>query len=228
MTTRALSIPRFRFAVVLTISSVAFFAGCFVSAGEGALAALPCETNADCGSEFYACTRWPDGAGTCEVIFGFASGGPAIGLTDGGENAPRDAGMDPMDPETPDAGTDTPDAGTEPPDAGIGIPDPTWAQVQAILTEHCASCHTQSPFQGNFQVNSTNSYTWIQDSAHGSACSGDGTRVIAGNPGASILWNKINGTPTCGQQMPPSKPLNESHPAEAQTIFNWISQGAKM
>ncbi len=131
-----------------------------------------------------------------------------------------------MDPA--DAGTTKADAGMMPMDAGIGIPDPTWAQVQAILTARCANCHTQSPFQGNFQVNSTNSYSWIQDPAIGSQCNGLGTRTVPGNPAMSILWNKINGTPTCGQQMPPSMPLKVSHPADAETIFNWISKGAKL
>lgn len=223
MTTPDLPRLRRRIAAVGTVSVFAISAGCFVSESE--LEGTPCQTKADCGSDFYECVIGPEGAGTCEVYFGFAPTPPEDAGSepvDAGTN-PRDAGTMPMD-----AGMNPTDAGMMPMDAGIGIPDPTWPQVQAILTMRCAPCHTQATFQGNFQVNSTNSYTWIQEPASGSACTGQGTRVVAGNPDMSILWSKINGTPRCGQQMPPAAPLKQTQPADAQTIFNWISRGAKM
>jgi hypothetical protein len=58
------------------------------------------------------------------------------------------------------------------------------------------------------------------------ACrSGGKRRVVASDPGASLLVDKIdNAAPSCGVRMPPSGPLTA---AQIKQIKDWIAAGAK-
>jgi hypothetical protein len=49
-------------------------------------------------------------------------------------------------------------------------------------------------------------------------------RVVPGAPEHSLLFLKVQGSPPCGQAMPPNPPLLE--PAHIQRIRDWIMAGA--
>jgi hypothetical protein len=59
----------------------------------------------------------------------------------------------------------------------------------------------------------------------GTGCAGmDVMRVKAGDPAASLLIQKLEGTQTCGNTMPPSGMLK---PDQIKLVRDWITAGAK-
>jgi hypothetical protein len=69
--------------------------------------------------------------------------------------------------------------------------------------------------------------------ANGAPPNAFGTRVVAGQPLNSFLWNKIStqdnngtpqGAPVCGSQMPFGQAALSA--ANQDIIFDWITQGA--
>ena len=53
----------------------------------------------------------------------------------------------------------------------------------------------------------------------------DRIRVVAGDPGASYLMEKLTSAkPAAGTQMPPTEPLS---PERIQRVRDWIAAGAK-
>jgi hypothetical protein len=62
-------------------------------------------------------------------------------------------------------------------------------------------------------------------SADRPSCVGSGlTRVVPGDPDNSLLMQKIRGTHTCGDLMPPNPPMLT--PAELEQVQMWIMLGA--
>jgi mono/diheme cytochrome c family protein len=89
---------------------------------------------------------------------------------------------------------------------------PSFAtDVLPILQAKCAACHGSI---GGWTATSYNSV--MTTGAHGPV-------VIPGDPGSSLLVQKLQGTQTIGSMMPPSGKLSD---AEIQIIINWIKAGA--
>ncbi|KXK36729.1 MAG: T9SS type A sorting domain-containing protein [Saprospiraceae bacterium] len=85
-----------------------------------------------------------------------------------------------------------------------------------LLSNNCASCH-QQPSNWSF-----GSYSDIFKSASNSLCDGD--IIVRNNAQASLLYQKIKGTASCGGAMPPSgPPLSYEQVAK---IRDWINAGA--
>ncbi len=86
------------------------------------------------------------------------------------------------------------------------------ADVQSIFEAKCSSCHGSS---GGWDASSYNSVMTTGQHA---------PVVSAGDYQNSLLMQKILGTQTVGDIMPPSSTLSD---AEVQTILDWIATGAK-
>ncbi len=101
-----------------------------------------------------------------------------------------------------------------------------------IIANRCAPCHTTSSgigiTQGTLDMTSkaTAYASLVNVAAAGSACAGQGTRVVPGNPGTSILYLKVNLTDPapCGAKMPFG--LAALPQSEVNSIRDWIQQGA--
>jgi hypothetical protein len=108
----------------------------------------------------------------------------------------------------------------------------TFTQVYTdIISPICVQCHNPQGIgvtMGKLDMSSkAAAFTdLVGVAAMGTGCSGDGTRVIAGNAANSILFKKIDpnqGSP-CGSKMPLGlTPLTE---AQATEIESWINAGA--
>ncbi len=122
-------------------------------------------------------------------------------------------------------------------DAG---PPATFTQVYAIVTAHCGDCHkgTDSGIKYGGLNMSTMALAYMNlvgvkaagteppgSPAGYVACGPTGeTRVVAGDSGASLLYNKVNGTQDCGVRMPKNGAALSA--ANIATIKAWIDQGA--
>jgi mono/diheme cytochrome c family protein len=90
---------------------------------------------------------------------------------------------------------------------------PTFAiDVQPIFDARCGNCHGSS---GGWDASSYNAV--MTTGKHAPV-------IIAGDYTNSLLIQKILGTQTEGDVMPPSTRLSD---AEIQTILDWIASGAK-
>jgi len=100
------------------------------------------------------------------------------------------------------------------------------ADVQPIWNNHCTVCHARTAARAPFSLDASNSWQSIVnvDSLEAPALK----RVKPGDPNASYLWHKVNGTQTSvggsGATMPEGGHLTA---AELATIEKWISAGAK-
>lgn len=108
-----------------------------------------------------------------------------------------------------------------PPPNGFG---PNFSEIQAIVfTPSCASsnCHSGGSPAAGLNLESANSYTMLV----GVTSSQDAAvmRVLPGNPDASYLVQKLEGTASSGGSMPPSGALDQ---ATIDTIRQWITDGA--
>lgn len=125
-----------------------------------------------------------------------------------------------------------PDLGT--PDSGpvdTGVPEVRFAQVESIFSNRCSPCH---------DVGNTRNRVIVTDSAQiiGVAGTGGMIRVVAGDPQASWLYRKLEGThlglcsengvtqQNCGNIMPPPPNRDPLPQAELETVRLWIEQGA--
>ena len=108
-----------------------------------------------------------------------------------------------------------------PPAAGFG---PNFSEIQAnVFTPDCATsgCHAGANAAASLNLEEANSYAMLV----GIQSSQDGAlqRVEAGDPDNSYLVQKLEGTASAGQQMPPGAALPQS---EIDVIRQWITDGA--
>lgn len=100
----------------------------------------------------------------------------------------------------------------------------TMTAVQAIFTRACVSCHGASGGL-NLSTAAMSRTNLVNRPAAGGACAPSGViRVVPGNPMASLLYQKVAGTQTCGSAMPRNAPALSA--ADQNTIRSWIAAGA--
>ena len=95
-----------------------------------------------------------------------------------------------------------------------------------IIATRCAPCHTEGASGGLDMRDADTAFaSLVEVAAAGAACEGEGTRVVSGDPDASLIVNKVEAeTPRCGNRMPLNRdPLPAS---EQETIRTWIAGGA--
>jgi hypothetical protein len=108
----------------------------------------------------------------------------------------------------------------------------TFSQVYGdIISPICVQCHNPNGIgvsMGHLDMSTKDKafMDLVGVSAMGIACGGMGTRVVAGNAGMSILFEKVDpGTPApCGAKMPLG--LTPLTTAQADEIQSWINGGA--
>ena len=145
-----------------------------------------------------------------------------------------DAGTTKQDAATGTDASPSPDSSTPPQDASAGdaATAPTFTEVYAqIISGVCATCHGSANGSGAkggklIMDNQADAYSALVGvAANGEACSGDGTRVVAGSAATSILWEKVSETsPPCGSRMPLGDPPLAQ--ADQDLIKDWINAGA--
>ena len=87
-----------------------------------------------------------------------------------------------------------------------------------------AACHGGGMAGLTLNSDATGNYNRIVN-VFSSNCSLD--YVEPGDPSASLIYQKISGTQSCGVRMPFNNPVYfDSHASELQTIQQWISEGA--
>ena len=137
------------------------------------------------------------------------------------EDAPDDAeGLETDDADgtpdvAPDETTDTPgDDAADTPQEEIPAVD-FDTQVQPLMNVNCIFCHGGSTPTGQLDMTAGSSLdNLVGVMAFGYA---PAQRVAPGNPGASVLWNKIIDTSEYGDVMPPSGVL----PQDQRDTFEW-------
>ncbi|HYQ15222.1 MAG TPA: hypothetical protein VEQ58_05685, partial [Polyangiaceae bacterium] len=94
-------------------------------------------------------------------------------------------------------------------------------EVQNILINNCAPCHTTGSSGGLKLDPADVAYSSLVGHSVGAAACSSQTRVIPGDAAGSYLIAKLRNTPgICGVQMPRGRPpLAE---ADIQTIESWI------
>ena len=123
--------------------------------------------------------------------------------------------------QPPPAGSPPPPSPPPPPAAGFG---PNFSEIQAnVFTPDCATsgCHAGANPAAGLNLEEAGSYAMlvgIQSSQNAAL-----QRVEAGDPDNSYLVQKLEGTASSGQQMPPGAPLPQ---AEIDVIRQWITDGA--
>ena len=102
-----------------------------------------------------------------------------------------------------------------------------FSQVQQVFTKNCVGCHPS--VNGAIDLRPGKSYASIVGVE---AIEAPGrVRVIAGDPAASFVYEKIAGhpdlgdVPSVGTRMPPAAPQLPRE--EIETVGRWIAQGAK-
>jgi hypothetical protein len=121
-------------------------------------------------------------------------------------------------------------AGTPPPPPGGGAPSgipnlqATFASIQAnVLTPICTACHVGATAPQGLQLDAASSYALLVGVA--STEQPSILRVAPGNPGASYLIQKLEGTAAVGARMPLNgTPLIQS---DINIIRQWITDGAQ-
>jgi predicted CxxxxCH...CXXCH cytochrome family protein len=115
--------------------------------------------------------------------------------------------------------TSTTDTGTVPTDPTTSAEG--WCAVQATFNQACLVCHSATSALGGLDLES-DPYVALVDvvsQAYGVRL------VVPGDPQASFLMAKLNGTMATGQGsfMPPNGPLD---PADLDEVYGWILDGA--
>jgi hypothetical protein len=106
---------------------------------------------------------------------------------------------------------------------------PTWTNVySAVVAKRCLPCHATSTgvSLGKLDLSSKDKAyaNLLNVAAQGSACAGQGTLVVPGQAGSSLLYQKVGSSPPCGLTMPfQVAPLSGS---EKSLIKDWINGGA--
>ena len=93
-------------------------------------------------------------------------------------------------------------------------------QIQPIWNSNCTSCHTSTHSSG-LNLTTNNSFNELVDVASEGASYGGALRVASGDPGSSVLYDKITGGGTYGGQMPPGGLMSASNQNLVQT---WITE----
>jgi hypothetical protein len=126
------------------------------------------------------------------------------------QSAPPPPGSPPPPPPPP-----------PPPAAGFG---PNFSEIQAsVFTPDCATsgCHAGGNPSAGLNLEAANSYAMLVGIQSGQDAGLQ--RVEAGDPDNSYLVQKLEGTASSGQQMPPGAALPQS---EIDVIRQWITDGA--
>lgn len=126
------------------------------------------------------------------------------------QSAPPPPGSPPPPPPPP-----------PPPAAGFG---PNFSEIQAsVFTPDCATsgCHAGGNPSAGLNLEEANSYAMLVGIQSGQDAGLQ--RVEAGDPDNSYLVQKLEGTASSGQQMPPGAALPQS---EIDVIRQWITDGA--
>ncbi len=121
----------------------------------------------------------------------------------------------------PPPGPPPPPPPPPPPAAGFG---PNFSEIQAnVFTPDCATsgCHAGGNAAAGLNLEEANSYAMLVGIQSGQDAGLQ--RVEPGDPDNSYLVQKLEGTASGGQQMPPGAPLPQ---AEIDVIRQWISDGA--
>jgi len=90
--------------------------------------------------------------------------------------------------------------------------------VQPIYDQNCIDCH---PGSGNLDLTADNSYA---ETVNVSASGYSGILVVPGDPEASVLYKKIDGSGAYGSNMPVGGSLSQT---QINTIKQWILEGAQ-
>jgi len=93
------------------------------------------------------------------------------------------------------------------------------ADVQPIWNSHCIGCHGAGGNAGLDLRASAGPAALVNVAATGYA----GSRVVPGDPDASVLTRKLQGDPTTGDRMPLGGALSAG---QIETIRSWIAAGA--
>jgi hypothetical protein len=121
-------------------------------------------------------------------------------------------------------GSSSPPASNPPPPGGIPNLQATFTSIQDnVFTPICTACHVGATAPQGLRLDAANSYGLLVGVA--SAQAPTVLRVAPGNPGASYLIQKLEGTATVGGRMP----LNGTPLAQGDIdiIRQWITDGAQ-
>lgn len=165
----------------------------------------------DCGAGGEACVACLPNelcrVGVCETFDGGEYDASFPGPRDASIN--YDAGLFDGGPEV-DAGRDAgaidagrTDAGRTDAGSDGGPPVSFMNDVAPVLSANCGSCHASRATYSDARA-----------------------RVVPFMPAASTLYQKITGTQSSGNPMPPSGQLSVADPAATSLIERWIQQGA--
>jgi hypothetical protein len=127
--------------------------------------------------------------------------------------------------------------GGPPPQQQPGPPSLTRVTKEVITAKACASlpCH-DNPQNGFVLTSKAALHTDLVDQAAGGPSCGPNSgpdggpsptyiRVIPGDPENSLLYQKLAGSPPCGDPMPPlTDPLGSE---QVKLVYDWIALGAK-
>lgn len=112
-----------------------------------------------------------------------------------------------------------------PGDGGNGGDDPKpvsfAAEIQPIFDANCVSCHGGSFPQGEMLLTAGDSHAQLVGVE--SAGYPPALRVAPGDREASVLYQKLEGNPDYGLQMPQGGSLTA---AEIELVGRWIDEGA--
>lgn len=139
------------------------------------------------------------------------------------DTGPRDATTDAGPRDTGVADVGVADVGAA--DVGAADAGSAFAAVYAIIQRDCVRCHGGSGSL-SMSTQATAYANLVGTGAMGSSCGSSGfTRVVAGDPMASLLFLKVRGgTPPCGSAMPRGAPALSA--GDVETIRAWIAAGA--
>jgi hypothetical protein len=127
------------------------------------------------------------------------------------------------------SGDDAGDDSDAPTGAVVHTYQPTYTAVyREILQPSCALLFCHAAEASDFLLMTTKDTTYtamVNVTSRGPKCSQTGLKIVdPGNPGASLLYQKVT-TPTCGAQMPPEyEPYLDAK--ETEQIRLWITNGA--
>jgi hypothetical protein len=124
----------------------------------------------------------------------------------------------PSETDTTDTTTDTTDTTTDTTDTTAGADG--WCAVQTIIATDCLVCHSAVARLGGLDLQS-DAYTALVNAA--SSQGGGAVLVSPGDAAASVLYQKLMGTQTVGDPMPPSGMLAA---ADTDAVLAWITSGA--
>lgn len=122
------------------------------------------------------------------------------------------------------SGTDTCDSASG---ACVAPVATTWSAIYAeIIEPRCASAACHGGRSGSLVMTSADGAyaNLVGVAAAGNRCRGSGTRVVAGDPAASLLVSKLGPDPVCGEAMPLGR---DALPTQwIDSIRAWIMAGA--